>query len=138
VPVSFGFHPYLGLAELPRAQWQLRLPAMRRLVLDARAIPTGEEETFAGLDGPLGELELDDGFALLEEGASLSLAGGGRWISVELVEGYRFAQVFAPRGQAYVALEPMTAPTNALASGRGLRVLEPGGAYRAVFRIRVE
>jgi hypothetical protein len=30
--------------------------------------------------------------------------------------------------------EPMTAPTNALRSGRGLRLVEPG----ATFRIRVE
>jgi hypothetical protein len=32
----------------------------------------------------------------------------------------------------------MTAPTNALASGRGLRVVEPGGRFRAAFRIRVD
>jgi len=138
VPVSFGFHPYLGLPELPRAQWRLRLPAMRRLVLDPRAIPTGEEEPFAGLDDRLGELDFDDGFALLEERAPFSIAGAGRRISVELLEGYPHAQVFAPRHEGYIALEPMTAPTNALASGRGLRVVEPGGEFRAAFRIRIE
>jgi aldose 1-epimerase len=36
VPVSFGFHPYLRLPGLPRAEWQLHLPAMRHLLLDAR------------------------------------------------------------------------------------------------------
>jgi galactose mutarotase-like enzyme len=36
VPVSFGFHPYVGLPELPRAEWRVELPAMRRLVLDRR------------------------------------------------------------------------------------------------------
>ncbi len=138
VPVSFGFHPYLGLPELPRAQWRLRLPAMRRLVLDRRAIPTGAEEAFAGLDDRLGELDFDDGFALLEDRASLTVAGAGRRISVELLEGYTHAQVFAPRHEGYVALEPMTAPTNALASGRGLRLVEPGGEFRAAFRIRIE
>ena len=40
VPVSFGFHPYLGLPELPRAQWRLTLPRMRKLVLDRQGIPT--------------------------------------------------------------------------------------------------
>ena len=137
VPVSFGFHPYLGLEGLPRAQWRLRLPAMRRFALDPHAIPTGEEEAFPGLDGPLGEVDFDDGFALLEERASFSLAGAGRGISVDLLEGYPCAQVFAPRREAYVALEPMTAPTGALASGRGLRVVPPGGRFRAAFRIRV-
>lgn len=89
VPVSFGFHPYVGLPELPRAEWRLTLPAMRRLLLDGRRIPTGEEEPFAGLDAQLSELDLDDGFALLEEHSSFSLAGSCRRIAVELLAGYR-------------------------------------------------
>jgi galactose mutarotase-like enzyme len=35
VPVSFGFHPYLTLPDVPRADWHVELPAMRRLALDA-------------------------------------------------------------------------------------------------------
>ncbi|HZO08568.1 MAG TPA: aldose 1-epimerase [Myxococcota bacterium] len=138
VPLCFGFHPYLGLPALPRGQWTLRLPAMRRLALDGRGIPTGAEEAFAGLDAPLGELDFDDGFALLEEQASFSLAGAGRRISVEVIAGYAYAQIFAPKAESFVALEPMTAPTNALASGRGLRLVEAGGEFCATFRIRVE
>ena len=64
VPVSFGFHPYVGLPGLPRAQWTLSLPAMRRLELDSRGIPTGEDTAFEGFDGPLGDAVFDDGFAL--------------------------------------------------------------------------
>jgi aldose 1-epimerase len=138
VPVSFGFHPYLGLSGLRRAGWRLALPSMRRLALDEQGIPTGEEGPFGGFDAALGEVGFDDGFALPEEGVSLSLAGAGRRITVELVAGYRYAQVFAPADQEYVALEPMTAPANALRSGRGLRLLEPGGTFRATFRIRVD
>jgi galactose mutarotase-like enzyme len=55
-----------------------------------------------------------------------------------LLEGYRNAQVFAPKDKSYIALEPMTAPTSALTSGRGLRLVEPGGKFRAVFRIGIE
>src|SRR5262249_24019948 len=43
VPVSFGFHPYLRLPGLPRANWRLRTPSMRRLVLDGKRIPAGKE-----------------------------------------------------------------------------------------------
>ena len=137
VPVSFGFHPYLGIPGVARGDWRVELPAMRRLVLDAAGIPTGEEKPFERLDAPLGELDLDDGFALEDERATLSIVGAGRRISVELLSGYPFAQVFAPRGKDYIALEPMTAPTSALTSGRGLRLVEPGGEFRASFRIRV-
>lgn len=138
VPVSFGFHPYFGLPDLPRAEWRLELPAMRRLVLDRRGIPTGEEETFDGFDEQLGESTFDDCFALPGESSSLSLAGAGRRITVEFLAGYRYAQVFAPMGKDYVALEPMTAPTSALTSGCGLNVVEPGAEFRSAFRIRVD
>jgi aldose 1-epimerase len=137
VPVSFGFHPYLGLPGMAREGWRLELPAMRRLVLDAAGIPTGEEKPFEGLDAPLGELDFDDGFALVDERASFSIAGAGRRITVELLSGYPFAQVFAPKGKDYIALEPMTAPTSALTSGRGLRLVQPGEEFQASFRIRV-
>jgi len=137
VPVSFGFHPYIGVPGLPRAEWQLTLPSMRRLVLDQRGIPTGSEEAYGGLDGPLGERNFDDGFALLEERTAFCIAGAGRRIFVELLKGFTNAQVFAPKDTNYIALEPMTAPANALVSGDGLRLVEPGGQFRAVFRIRI-
>jgi aldose 1-epimerase len=138
VPVSFGFHPYFGLPEVPRAEWRLKLPAMRRLKLDKRGIPTGEDEPFGGLDRELGELDFDDGFALMEEQARFSIAATGRRIRMELLAGYRYAQVFAPKDQNYIALEPMTAPANALISGHGLRVVEPGGRFQAVFRVCID
>ena len=137
VPVAFGFHPYVGLPDLPRARWRLQLPAMRRLLLDARGIPTGRDEAFAGFDAPLGATAFDDGFGEIGDAPSLSLVGGGRRISVEFIAGYACAQVFAPAGQDTVALEPMTAPTNALASGRGLRIVPPGDAFHAAFRIAI-
>lgn len=138
VPISFGFHPYFTLPKLARANWQVEIPAMRKLLADSRGIPTGAGESYDGYSGLLGELGFDDGFALLEEQAAFSVAGAGRKIIVEFLEGYSNAQIYAPRDKDYIALEPMTAPTNALASGSGLRLLEPGGRHRAAFRVRVE
>ena len=138
VPVSFGFHPYFGLSELPRAQWRLKLPAMKRLVLDRHGVPTGEEESFNGFEAHLDELGFDDGYALMAEQASFSVLGADRQITVEFLAGYRYAQIFAPKESDYIALEPMTAPTSALTSGRGLRLANAGEKFRAMFRIWVE
>jgi aldose 1-epimerase len=138
VPVSFGFHPYFGIPNRPRAQWQLELPAMRRLVIDDRGIPTGKEESFDRLDTLLGELDLDAGFIVLDERPKFSLSAVGRRITLEFLENYRYAQVFAPKGKDFVALEPMTARTSALTSGEGLRVVESGREFHAAFRIRID
>jgi galactose mutarotase-like enzyme len=138
VPISFGFHPYLRLPELARADWRLELPAMRKLVLDGRGIPTGGVEPFGGFNAPLGESSFDDGFALIEERASCSVAGEAYQVSVDFSEGYRYMQVFAPKDKDYIALEPMTAPASSLTSGRGLRFVNPGEQFRAVFRLRIE
>jgi aldose 1-epimerase len=138
VPVSFGFHPYIGLPDAPREEWRVHLPPMRHLALDARKIPTGAAEPFGGLDDALGDRAFDDGFALLGGQATLSVAAGGRRISVDLLEGYPYTQVYAPLGHDYLAFEPMTAPANALISGTDLRIVKPGDTFRAKFRFRVD
>ena len=137
VPVAFGFNPYFALPG-SRPQWRLRLPAMRRLQLDANGIPTGREEAAPAMDAPLADGSWDDGFALEGETATLGISGGGLAISVDFLEGFGYAQVYAPPGKPFVALEPMTAPTSALTTGRGLRTVAPGDRYRTAFRIRVE
>ncbi len=53
------------------------------------------------------------------------------------LEGFPYAQVFAPKDLEFIALEPMTAPTSAPTSGNNLRVIEPGAEFRASFRIFV-
>lgn len=138
VPVSFGFHPYIAIPGRPRQQWRLGLPAMQAIELDARLLPTGRREPFAAVDAPLGEREFDHGFALESDRATMSIAGNGRRISVDFVEGFPYAQIYAPPDHDHISLEPMTAPADALVSGEGLRMVEPDGRFTAVFRIRVE
>lgn len=138
VPVAFGFHPHLGLPDTPRGQWRLSLPAMRRLPLDALGLPCGSSRYFPGEQALLATRALDDHFALDAASATLAIEDHCRRLGVELLEGYSHAQVYAPPGHDYVALEPMTAPVNALDSGQGLRVLAPGQRFQARFRVTVQ
>lgn len=137
VPVSFGFHPYVKIPNAPRSTWQVQLPAMSQLRLDAKNIPTGDETPFPAFDAKLGAHGFDDGFKLLDSHARFSIMGNGRRVTVEFVKGYSHAQIFAPPAHDYIAFEPMTAPTNALVSGRGLRIVSPGEIFRATFRIAI-
>ena len=136
-PVSFGYHPYLHLPGVPRAQWTVDIPARTRLVLDERMLPTGARDPVRFEPAPLGEREFDDAFTDLGARPRFEVAGGGRRLTVEFVEGYQHAQVYAPAGSELICFEPMTAPTNALTTGDGLPWIQPGESYTAAFRIGV-
>lgn len=137
VPVSFGFHPYLRLPGVERAEWVLEAPVRERLPLDGQGLPTGEREAAAIETGPLGFRTYDDAYLAPAEGAPFVLSGGGRRLELRLGEGYPFTQVYAPADTDAVAIEPMTAPTNALVCGSGLRWVEPGERFQARFSISV-
>jgi aldose 1-epimerase len=136
-PVSFGYHPYLHLPDVPRAEWSIDVPARTRIVLDERSIPTGEREPVTVAPGPLGSRTFDDGYTDLGAAPRFTVSGGRRTLAVEFLEGYDYAQVYAPAEHDLIAYEPMTAPTNALASGDALQVVRPGESYSAAFRIAV-
>jgi aldose 1-epimerase len=137
VPISFGFHPYFGIPGIPRAEWTLNAPAMRKLALDAQGIPTGAKTPSTALAARLGNTGYDDGFALSGEQATFSIDGDGYSIAIEFKNGFGFAQIFAPKDKEFIAIEPMTAETNALCSGEGLRVIAAGEQFVASFRIEV-
>jgi aldose 1-epimerase len=112
VPVAFGWHPYIAV---DRASTELELPALRRLALDDRGLPTGagdDEPTPASPAAPLGDRTYDDLFAA-PDGVRFR---AGR-VAITFHAGAPFAQVFAPASESLVAFEPMAAPTNALITG---------------------
>ncbi len=115
----------------------LRAPVRERLLLDRRGLPTGEREAVEIEPGPLGERTYDDAFLAPPGAEAFVLDGGGRRLELRLGEGYPFTQIYAPAGAGAVAIEPMTAPTNALVSGVDLPLVEPGGRFSAAFSLSV-
>ena len=134
VPMCFGFHPYLQLPGVPRAEWVVETPAMRYQPVNAWGIPTGRVEPRAAAVQPLGDRFVDEGFDEVAPGSMFALSGGDRRIEVHFDEGYTAAQVFAPGDDDVVCFEPMAAPTDALRRG-GYREVGPGESVVARFRI---
>jgi aldose 1-epimerase len=137
VPVSFGYHPYTRVPAGSRDDWLVTLGAADQLVLDDHSIPTGERAAVDREPFRLDGTSLDDAFDALSESPSFEAAAGDARLTVTFLAGYSYAQVFAPAGQEFICFEPMTAPTNALNSGDGLTIIQPGASYRAAFRIAV-
>lgn len=143
-PYAAGAHPYLVAGTGRVDGWELTLPAAERVVTDERKIPSGREPV-AGTPydfrsrRPVGDLVVDHAYTGLErdtEGrvqVSLHDPASGHGVALWADEAHDWLQVYTgdelPEEQRRrsVAVEPMTAPANALATGEGLTVLAPAG-----------
>ena len=141
-PYASGAHPYLTVGAGPVAGWELTLPASTRLVVDEQLIPVGEEPVDGTaydfrvtrplrdtvVDSAFGDLDRDEnGVATVEVRAPETGDAVALWVD----DRHHWLQVYtaeqdSPPRQA-LAVEPMTAPPNAFASGRDLITLAPAG-----------
>ena len=147
-PYGAGMHPYFSLGGSSIDGAVLTVPAARRLVVDERAIPVGEEPVDGGpidfrVARPIGSAQIDACFTGLDDGARVSLASvdGSRRVAVRLSPEFGYVMVFTgdtlPEGQRRrgVAIEPMTCAPDAFRSGAGLVRLEPGERHVASWGI---
>lgn len=139
-PVALGTHPFVTIGDVDPHELVLRIPAATAFETDERMLPTGTRPADAALrDGiRLGDASLDTGFTdLTRDGdgrvrTSLT-APDGRRVTLWQGEGFDFVQVYTatnyPGHDLAVAIEPMTAPADALNSGLGIRRLAPDESW---------
>ncbi|MFC1409244.1 aldose 1-epimerase family protein [Streptacidiphilus sp. N1-12] len=145
-PYGIGAHPYLTLGRGPGSvdEMVLELPADTWLPVDERMIPTGERNDVSG--GPydfrkargIADTLLDTAFTDLQRDQDgrarvrLTSGGGNRGVELWVGEGIDWLQVYSADGlpggyrRAGVAVEPMSCPPNAFATGEDVIRLEPG------------
>lgn len=153
LPYGAGHHPYLRAAQGPIDAQVLAAPGRRRLLVDRRQIPTGEQRPVAGRydfrrPRRLGATVLDTAFTDLERGpdglARVELTGPERRVSLWMDAAYAHLMLFtgdtlAPEERRRgLGVEPMTCAPDAFRSGLGLLTLEPGRAAVAHWGIAVE
>nr|WP_156000037.1 aldose 1-epimerase family protein [Streptomonospora sp. PA3] len=149
-PYGTGAHPFLSVAG-PMDDAVLKLPASRRLPVDARLLPSGEPEPVEGTEHdfrtsrPIGATVFDTAFTDLERGSDglawTVLSSGGQTVGVWADASMGWLQVFSAEGvpggrhRTGLAVEPMTCPPDAFNSGTDLTVLEPGEETSSRFGI---
>lgn len=134
VPIAFGWHPYLRLPVGPRRTWRLRLPVRQHLALDDLGIPTGAAVREPAEADVVGRRTFDDGYALGRDRRLAIESEDGHSLEMRGRSNYPYAQVWVPTGKPFVALEPMTAPTNALVD-RKAAVVRRGDTFTASFTL---
>ena len=150
-PWAVGAHPYFRVGRAPVEQLTLTITGDRWVELDDKLNPIGEHAVEGGpydLRGGrlVGELDLNTNFAGVTtgpEGSARLETPDGASVTVWQDESFGWLVAFTPRdfpgatgtGLA-VALEPMTAPADALNTGEGLRWLEPGERWEGSWGVR--
>jgi len=133
MPAGLGWHPYFGLGA-PADWMELQLPAVEKVIVDGRMIPTGKKVVFSDFREmkSLSGAAFDTGFRLLEKRAvSEAVLGLGSFrLHYWQDSGFPFLQVFIPPAKQSIALEPMTCNIDAFNNGEGLRMLRPGEIMR--------
>jgi galactose mutarotase-like enzyme len=155
LPFGLGFHPYLRVGTERVDTALLRLPARRRLVLDARALPTGEAQPVGGTEfdftggRSIGPTRMDTAFTDLDRDAdglawaSLDDPATERGVAMWVDDRFGYLMCYTgdtlddpARRRTALAVEPMTCPPDALRSGRDLVVLEPGQQWEGSWGLR--
>ncbi|MEX0152746.1 aldose 1-epimerase family protein [Microbacterium sp. LMI1-1-1.1] len=143
-PFALGIHPYLQIGGVPTADLTVRSTGTTTLVMDDRNIPVDEVPVDGDADlrggRRLGDVSLDNAYRGLDRDATgfarhTLTAPDGRAVELWQDRSFGWAQVFTtdrfPEHPLAVAIEPMTAPANAFASGVDLRTLAPGDVFEA-------
>lgn len=139
-PVAFGSHPFLRIGDVPSDELTLTVDAAQWIEADERLIPVGVRDV-AGT-----QADFRDGRRVGADPVDVCLTGlapatsgrheahlrapDGRTLTLWSDPVFAYTHVFVtdrlPGRDAAVAVEPMTAPADALNSGQGLHRLEPG------------
>jgi aldose 1-epimerase len=149
-PFGLGFHPYLSAGSGLVDDLTLTVPAETHLLLDG-GIPSGREPVAGSsvdyrAGRRIGDAVLDDAFTAVQRGegelAQVTLEGADGGVELWAGPGYEYLQVFtgdtlAPAAKRRgLAVEPMTCPPNALATGEGLIHLDPAAAVELSWGIQ--
>lgn len=145
LPYGAGHHPYLTVGTEHVDEASLRLPALLRLEVDERQIPTGRlipvaDTEFDFLEPRrIGPTRLDAAYTNLVADSDglvrirMEAPGAGRQVTLWMDRTYPYVMVFtgdtipdARRRRKGLAIEPMTCAPNAFQNGLGLIRLEPG------------
>src|SRR6266508_6820450 len=141
-PFGFGAHPYLTVGRR-LDECELSFAAGRRLEVDPDRLLPRELVPVAGtaydFSAPrrVGELEINHAFTDLGAGWTVRLTDPDTGRSAALSSDTRWVQLFSaePLDRCGLAVEPMTCPPNAFATGADLVTPAPGESHRTVFTV---
>ncbi len=143
-PYAVGTHPFIRVGAHPVDELTITARTVEHVMVDDRLNPVGLEPAAGAwnlAEGRLvGDLALDDAFRVEPDPdgvvRTVLTAADGTETEVWQAGDWQWLQLFITRAfptpdgpVTAIAVEPMTAPADALTSGAGLRWIEPGASW---------
>ncbi|WP_157373045.1 aldose epimerase [Agromyces sp. Root81] len=151
-PFAAGSHPYLRVGEVPVDELSVQVDADTELLLDERYIPIDRR----AVAGTASDLRAGTPVPVAPRHAAFAMTGvprplvhaleapDGTRVELHADPAFRFTWIYLAEAletdegpRRALAIEPMSAPANALRTGEGLAWIEPGAEWSAAFSIRL-
>lgn len=135
LPISLGWHPYFSIEGETKNDWQVKFPSTHEYLLDAQMCPVDRLEKSYKNGFDLDGQTIDAVFAVEQHPmVEAVLSSKKQALNIHVwqeaaQQQFNYTVVYTPDTGTSIAIEPMTAPTNALNSTENLRVIAPQNTY---------
>jgi aldose 1-epimerase len=141
LPFACGWHPYFSFPDTTVADLEINFKPISRFLSDSQMIPLKEENLNGKQQFKFSTDKIDHVFRLepmeIHRTEFIDTKHRKRLILEQSSILFPFLVVFQPEGFNSVAIEPMTANTDAFNTGDGLIELAPSEAFSGQIRLSI-
>lgn len=123
-PFALGWHPYFLTSE--KDESTLQFEAKNQLINNYRNIPIDVKPRSEAVILKYDQ-SYDDCFELSNK--TVHFRTPEYHLTLELESASNYLQIYTPKNENVIAIEPMTAPANSFNNGLGLQILEAGASH---------
>ncbi|MDY8137967.1 aldose 1-epimerase [Aquimarina sp. 2201CG5-10] len=134
LPFNIGWHPYFFTSNLKESY--LKIDSNKKLIFDKEMIPIKVEDIVINESINLGDNHFDDCYILNKNMVTFKTPEYSFSLCSNVKENY--LQVYTPKMNNAVAIEPVTGPANSFNHKLGLQILEPNEVYLVSWKIELD
>lgn len=130
---SLGWHPYFCVDNFEKAY--VDLESKYQVIMNEHMITVGSKNHKQAREIYLKDNFLDDCFSILDRKVDLVMPSRKVSISGEYTS--KFIQLYTPKNEKLIAIEPMTAISNSFNNKKSILVLHPNETFKTKWNVQI-
>jgi aldose 1-epimerase len=135
MPFGLGWHPYFSFNNELIHKIKMKLPDVDLIEMDERQLPTGNRHPYQIEQIDFAKAYMDHGFHIADLIPKYAISDGFFKLDFEAGDKLEYLQIFNPKNDEGVAIEPMSCNVDAFNNKDGLVALESGETWSSHFAI---